>query len=578
MNGNNRIIIEQGLKEFSRLNFSGHEDSELFELYSLSLITKKLKLSFQDLEDSVVDGANDGGIDSFVILIDDMFIPDLETAEQHQYNNKTVCKFIICQSKQENSFKESPVEKLIVSIPLVFSLSGNNENLDDRFNPLVLTKAEIARKAYEKTILSGGKIEVEYYYATLAEDANSLSSSYKSKVNQLLDTSKKLFQNDASFHNFSCEELLQMIRLPITNEMTLQFKEAPLSPSYGENDNMGYIGLVKLSAYKDFITGSDGKILDGLFESNIRHFQGDVAVNKGISKTLSEISDRDFWWLNNGVTIIADSSNSLGSKLKLTNVQIVNGLQTSYCIFNDYKKLENDERTLLVKVIVNTNKNIVDDIIESTNFQNKVTPGTLRATDDIQKDIEKYFLAENYYYDRRKNYYSNLGKPSSRIFDMRSTAQAITAILRKEPHLARTSPSGLLTSPTVYKSIFKKDNNYKAYLNCRIVLAQVDACIKNLKNAEDTALLKYFKMHLCLICVMLITKNVYYAECDIYKMKLPATNFEKVFSKSKDMLKEAIEKYKIKDKSVNLMNIAKQKAFTDFLIKHIAGNKTELIK
>ena len=58
----------------------------------------------------------------------------------------------------------------------------------------------------------------------------------------------------------------------------------------------------------------------------------------------------------------------------------------------------------------------MDDIIESTNFQNKVTPGTLRATDDIQKDIEQYFLSENYYYDRRKNYYSNLDKAFALIF------------------------------------------------------------------------------------------------------------------------------------------------------------------
>lgn len=573
MNGNNRIIIQQSLKKFGKTNGITGDNSELFELYTLSLITKKLKLSFQDLEDSVTDGSLDGGIDSFVILINDNYVPDIYTAENHKYTNNTITKFIICQSKQESSFKESPIDKLIVTIAELFNLSNRREDMVDRFNCLLLDKVEIALKAFEQTILNGGKVEVDYYYVTLAEDTNSLSASYNSKVKQLKELSKQIFKNDVNFYNFSCEELLQMIRLPMTNEITLQFKDAPLSPSYGDNDNMGYIGLVKLSSFRDFITDKEGKIIDDLFESNIRHFQGDVAVNKGISKTLSDISDRDFWWLNNGITIIAESSNALGSKLKLTNAQIVNGLQTSYCIYNSYKKLENDERALLVKVIVNTNKDIVDDIIESTNFQNKVTPGTLRATDDIQKDIEQYFLSENYYYDRRKNYYSNLGKPSKRIFDMRSTAQSIKAILKKEPHLARTSPSSLLTNTTTYKSLFKKDNNYKAYLNCRIILSQIENCIKKTRPSLDTSLLKYFKMHICLLCAIYLTKNKNFKEEDIYKLHLPVDDMENIFNKVQIVLKDAIDKYNEKDKSENVMNIAKQKTFTEFLINNVSDKE-----
>lgn len=208
MNGNNRIIIQQSLKKFGETNGITGDNSELFELYTLSLITKKLKLSFQDLEDSVTDGSLDGGVDSFVILINDNYVPDIYTAENHKYTNNTITKFIICQSKQESSFKESPIDKLIVTIAELFNLSNRREDMVDRFNCLLLDKVEIALKAFEQTILNGGKVEVDYYYATLAEDTNSLSASYNSKVKQLKELSKQIFKNDVNFYNFSCEELL----------------------------------------------------------------------------------------------------------------------------------------------------------------------------------------------------------------------------------------------------------------------------------------------------------------------------------------------------------------------------------
>jgi hypothetical protein len=64
---------------------------------------------------------------------------------------------------------------------------------------------------------------------------------------------------------------------------------------------------------KKFLTEDSGKIRDDLFESNIRHFQGSVDVNKKIKTAVETVNDRDFWWLNNGITIIAEGDE--GSKI-----------------------------------------------------------------------------------------------------------------------------------------------------------------------------------------------------------------------------------------------------------------------
>jgi hypothetical protein len=78
-------------------------------------------------------------------------------------------------------------------------------------------------------------------------------------------------------------------------------------------------------------------------------------------------------------------------KLAIENVQIVNGLQTSYSIFNSHNGDTTDERSVLVKVIINNNKETIDNIIASTNSQNPVSATLLRATESTQRNLEIFF-------------------------------------------------------------------------------------------------------------------------------------------------------------------------------------------
>ena len=93
--------------------------------------------------------------------------------------------------------------------------------------------------------------------------------------------------------------------------------------------------------------------------------------------------------------------------------QIVNGLQTSTEIYNYCKESDetNDERKILVRVMVPTEDESRDRIIKATNSQTVVLLSSLRATDKIHRDIEEYLRPRGLFYDRRKNYYRNEGKP-----------------------------------------------------------------------------------------------------------------------------------------------------------------------
>ncbi|QTR06142.1 AIPR family protein, partial [Saccharothrix algeriensis] len=46
----------------------------------------------------------------------------------------------------------------------------------------------------------------------------------------------------------------------------------------------------------------------------------------------------EFWWMNNGATIICSSATINGKEFVLDDVQVVNGLQTSYTIFEVLRK------------------------------------------------------------------------------------------------------------------------------------------------------------------------------------------------------------------------------------------------
>ena len=76
---------------------------------------------------------------------------------------------------------------------------------------------------------------------------------------------------------------------------------------------------------------------------------------------------------------------------------------------------EDKERSVLIRIIVTEKAEERDRIIKATNFQTSIPPASLRATERLQRDIEEYFLHNGLYYDRRKNYYKNIGKPQDKI-------------------------------------------------------------------------------------------------------------------------------------------------------------------
>ncbi|WP_332709235.1 AIPR family protein [Sphingomonas sp. PB4P5] len=87
----------------------------------------------------------------------------------------------------------------------------------------------------------------------------------------------------------------------------------------------------------------------------------------------------------------------------MENLQIVNGLQTSSQIASNFDGgAPADSRQVMIEVVAFGDEETRDKIIKATNFQNRVEPASLRATDKVQRDIEEARRASGLFYDRRR--------------------------------------------------------------------------------------------------------------------------------------------------------------------------------
>ena len=292
---------------------------------------------------------------------------------------------------------------------------------------------------------------------------------------------------NADFRFYGCNELVELHRRMPTFSLELPFNEAL---SKGER----YVLLTNLNDYYNFITDK-GKLRRYLFEANVRDFMGLNRVNEDIKLTLLNENSPDFWWLNNGVTMLATSASVIGKSIQLQDIQIVNGLQTTESIFRYYEAGGKDlaNRSVLVKVIVSNDNSVCDEIIRATNNQTLVELASLHATDKIQRDIEDALERSGYYYERRKNYYQNLGYPPSQIITPLYLASGFICLILKSPFKATNLKSRFMRSDESYSIVFSERTPINVWPKIAAILRATDLALERLRPTGTERFLKNWR-------------------------------------------------------------------------------------
>lgn len=468
---NDQIILEQILKERCAESGDGMLLADYFEIYSASEILKNYDLTYDDINYGIVGNGGDGGIDSIYTFINGE--PLKEDTEINASQKKNHIELILIQSKTSPNFKEDAIIKFRESAQDLFNLSNNPDDFSSRYSADLIDKVKLFRNSYSKLARTFPVVEVGYFYATQGDEVH---PNVNGKVDKLREDISKLFSGAKfSFEFVGATKLLEMTRNVPSTSRNLELAESLIGTTAGS-----YLCLVSLSKYYEFISDS-GALVRSIFESNVRDYQGSVVVNTGIRNTLSNLDSENFWYLNNGVTIITPKAVMAGKQLTIEDPQIVNGLQTSHEIYQHFSQLDDytgDERAVLVRVICEEDEDARDRIIRATNSQTSIPPASLRSSDDIHRNIEDFLKANNFYYDRKKNYYKNQGMPVSKIISIPYMAQAMMAITLLKPDSARARPSTLINSDTEYRKIFSLDLPIDIYLKTVQIMKAVENFLK----------------------------------------------------------------------------------------------------
>ncbi|MBP2161665.1 MULTISPECIES: AIPR family protein [Asticcacaulis] len=485
MNDNSQQILNDVLAQQRQEFVPEVSDQDYFEIFCAEQILKDFDLSYDEIESGIVDGEHDGGVDSVYAFVNgELIYEDFDTSP---FKKDVQIELHIIQSKTSGGFSEVPLNKLISVTRHLLKLDADYDALP-QYNSAVKNSVDNFRSIYRKLASKFPTLKICYYYASKKADS-SIHDNLQLKANELKEAGLALFPEAYVEVEFlGARKLLELARRRPKTTYELKVRKS-LS---GEN---GYIILASLGDYNKFLRGVDGKVKTQLFESNVRDFQGSTPVNDEIGNTLRDEKIVDFWWMNNGVTILASRATLNGDLITVENPQIVNGLQTSTQIARHFGGAEGeDARNVMVKIVSSENEETRDKIIKATNSQNGIQPSTLRATDKIQRDIEETLKVSGLFYDRRKNFYKNEGKPADKIISIPLMAQAVMSMILSKPDTARARPSSLIKENSVYSQVFSEAYPISLYLYAATMIRTVDRVLKNRSEltARDRTNLRFY--------------------------------------------------------------------------------------
>ena len=479
MSKNAEILVKACVEQELQNNDHYNSPNDYFELFSASQILKNQGLSDDELENGIVGKGADGGCDAIYLFLNNMLItPDI--TENLTAPKDSTLELTILQSKMTNSFGEDAVMKWKTISANLLDLTKSLTDFSGRYNEDVLDAFELFRDTYTKLITSRIKLKFKFYYASLASE---LHPNVIQQAEELKAIIVNLFPNSMVTVDFvDSDKLFELYNSVVENRVNLKFADIPISPN-----QKNYIALVDLKTYYNFIVGESGEMRKHFFDSNVRDYQGKNNVNSCIFDSLSQQSGDDFWWLNNGVTVLASEATLVNNReLQIVNPEIVNGLQTSTEIYNYFsgnlEALENDKRSVLLRIIVPESEESRDRIIFATNNQTNIPKATLRVTDPIHLQIEMYFKTRGLYYDRRKNYYKNQGKKPAEIVGVSFLAQCLITLFLKKPDYARARPSTLLNDDATYTELYEKNSELDIFYKVAVLGKKIQ---KNVKSVAD---------------------------------------------------------------------------------------------
>lgn len=523
--------------ETVKLKLNLPQADEAFLRLSVSMLTNESIFDFN--KQDIVDGGHDKQIDS--ISIDEDGGHAIIT---------------IIQSKNTQSFESDVIVKMKNGLNWIFATKRSdyqklkNQAFIDRINDV----RDIQRR------LGPSNLSIRVYYVTNAEERDSISDECIDEISQI----KSAYDNDTYcefiFELISANELIDIQETTNVKKKNIDV-DIPViydvnNPSIINYQQSGVQSIICTLSAKEIakIVSNDTK--RHIFDLNVRKYLGlKGAVNDSIYQTCTDPKQNKlFWFLNNGLTLTCDSFDMVHDPdhphIKLKNVQIVNGCQTASTLTVAYEKGKLLEGTTVLARIYKTSVDgLVDDIVVTTNTQNKITPRDLRSNHPEQIDIQNIFQSNNFFYERKPREFDSVDEAtSSNTFTNDFVGRSVLSIVCGKSGDAR-SRKGKIWSEH-YKKIFLDTQNAHTLIIPTIVYMKVKNILDSMTFDDDQQnhryLVKNGSLHIARIVTFMWRKtedwkNIKEMESQLEKLLADDVNISSLVDKAITVLEDMFE-------------------------------------
>lgn len=416
---------------------SEHDELDRTKALTAVAVSEIMEIDLDEAIDAITDGGNDRGVDA-------MYIDDRETKNEiHIFQTKCVGTF----EKSKNNFPSSEIDKLT---SFVTDLTGHDAEALESTNELLKTKIADA-------------------LGVLNEANASITVHFVGNTAPLVEAEMKRVQ--AAFARYKAIEF-RMHDLDALSDFFLE-KRAPslvreitaIDTNFFDRTDQNLRGVVCSVAALDIVDAIRSEddpdtVESGIFDQNVRvYLKRRNRINRRIIESALSEENHMFWYQNNGITMTCDKveigPSRRSPKIKLTNVQIVNGGQTSNCLFEaakeDRSKVE--DVLLLVRIIETSSENVKLSIAETTNSQTPINVRDLRSNDRQQRQLEEAFADLGYYYERKVGQHAD--QLVAKRVDALTAGQAFLALGIGLPETAKKDRGRVFGD--LYDTVFAED-------------------------------------------------------------------------------------------------------------------------
>jgi len=401
-----------------------------FEKLCLRLL---LKTNDDEIEEAITDGPMDGELDAVYII--DNIVHLLTFKYTEDFNSS------------KRNYPETELDQFILTIDSIINGTLNKATINDA----------IWEKFQEiKDLPNKGKIEFRIYVVSNKEyPAPHARKKLESVIDKYRIVDKPIYLNQ--------EDLVLKIIENKTTKVDGQIRL--IEHQHFEKSSGNIKTVIGAIAAKDFVElikdpNDPNSVNEQIFNENVRIYKPKHRVNKAIIETAVGPENYQFFYLNNGITILCDKVHyapfTRDPILNLVNFQIINGGQTSHSIFEvnkqDPDKLETIE--ILLRVCEADSKDpISQKICETSNSQIPVGNRDLHSNDLIQQKLQEEFEALGYFYERKPNQHSNI--PKRKVINNELLGQLFMAYHLDMPSEAKNNKAKVFSD--LYDSIFNED-------------------------------------------------------------------------------------------------------------------------